>query len=501
MFRQAINQTALTSDAANSYFEHIRGDSYNGDVTFLSTLRALIAPRMADGESLYLRFDQSSCSESTVRETQPKRLITHLLRNVDINQRGICYIHSVQSGRQEDNTACLDVFKSNFARVYNGWHRLPRVSDLFRSQFYTLCFVNPELKSVAVFVDSLSQSKMHYLQCAILGFFPWYFSPEKGVTQEEMDLINTLRAKEPNDYSACIAKLAERYDFRTARIKQQLAGFETRYEQQECDRVRNDIRNTDNQIQSLNERISQQLHSRNELEIRLLGLEAKIAAGGESSEIMDYFIHNKKLDLDYVDNRTLAFIVKDYISYFDENMAKRTIDNPDSFVYAPDGRTCNNYISSEKVKELMYAIFVDQTVKIKVCAAYEFSLTGNVRGISGYHFGAEYAGYMPNPHIQNHSCMGNYDRPINESLQRHDYISALEQTIASAKSLNFGDSVVMRGFMRAFYGLGDNDTARARRKWFELPDGTCVTSAQAADWVWAQNHPDGQGENTDEQSN
>lgn len=498
MFRQAINQTALTSDAANSYFEHIRGDSYNGDVTFLSTLRALIAPRMADGESLYLRFDQSSCSESTVRETQPKRLITHLLRNVDINQRGICYIHSVQSGRQEDNTACLDVFKSNFARVYNGWHRLPRVSDLFRSQFYTLCFVNPELKSVAVFVDSLSQSKMHYLQCAILGFFPWYFSPEKGVTQDEMDLINTLRAKEPNDYSACIAKLAERYDFRTARLKQQLAGFETRYEQQECERVRNNIENEDNQIQSLNGRISQHLHNRHELEIRLLGLEAKIAAGGENSEIMDYFIHNKKLELDYVDNRTLAFIVKDYISYFDESMAKRTIDNPDSFVYAPDGRTCNNFISAEKVKELMYAIFVDQTIKIKVCAAYEFSLTGNVRGISGYHFGAEYAGYMPNPHIQNHSCMGNYDRPINESLQRHDYISALEQTIASAKSLNFGDSVVMRGFMRAFYGLGDNDTARARRKWFELPDGTCVTSAQAADWVWAQNHPDGQGETTNE---
>ena len=498
MFRQAINQTALTSDAANSYFEHIRGDSYNGDVTFLSTLRALIAPRMADGESLYLRFDQSSCSESTVRETQPKKLITHLLRNVDINQRGICYIHSVQSGRQEDNTACLDVFKSNFARVYNGWHRLPRVSDLFRSQFYTLCFVNPELKSVAVFVDSLSQSKMHYLQCAILGFFPWYFSPEKGVTQDEMDLINTLRAKEPNDYSACIAKLAERYDFRTARLKQQLAGFETRYEQQECERVRNNIENEDNQIQSLNGRISQHLHNRHELEIRLLGLEAKIAAGGENSEIMDYFIHNKKLELDYVDNRTLAFIVKDYISYFDESMAKRTIDNPDSFVYAPDGRTCNNYISAEKVKELMYAIFVDQTIKIKVCAAYEFSLTGNVRGISGYHFGAEYAGYMPNPHIQNHSCMGNYDRPINESLQRHDYISALEQTIASAKSLNFGDSVVMREFMRAFYGLGDNDTARARRKWFELPDGTCVTSAQAADWVWAQNHPDGQGETTNE---
>ena len=486
MFRQTISRTALTSDAANSYFKHIQGGSFNGDTSFLSTLRALIAPRMSDGESLYLQFDSSSYGENTINSNSPKVIINSVCNVFDSTASGRVHIHNVCGIKQEDNTACLNVLKSNFCRVYNGWHRLPRVTDLFRSQFYTLCFVNPELKSVIVFVDDLSTSKMHYLQCAVLGFFPWYFSSEKGVTQEEMGLINSLRGKNHDEYLDCIAQLAEKYDFRTARIKQQLAGFETRYEQQECDKVRNDIRYADNQIQSLNERISQQLHNRNELEIRLLGLEAKIAAGGESSEIMDYFIHNKKLELDYVDNRTLAFIVKDYISYFDESMAKRTIDNPNSFVYSPGGRNCNNYIAADKVKELMYAIFVDQTIRIRVCAAYAFSLTGNVSGISGYHFGAEYAGYMPNPHIQNYSCMGNYSRPINESLQRHDYISALEQTIASAKSLNFGDSTVMEGFMRVFYGLGDNDSTRARRKWFELPDGTCVTSAQAAEWVWAQ---------------
>jgi len=64
--------------------------------------------------------------------------------------------------------------------------------------------------------------------------------------------------------------------------------------------------------------------------------------------------------------------------------------------------------------------------------------------------------------------------------------------------LNFTDSVVVSKFMREVYGLGDGENTRARRKWFELPDGTCVTSAQAADWVWAQNHPDGQGETTNE---
>ena len=498
MFRQTINQTALTSDAANSYFEHIRGDDFHGDFSFLSTLRALIAPRMSDGESLYLRFDNSNYNENTISGTPPKRLITSMCHNFDINQSGIVYIHSVQSGRQEDNTACLDVIKSNFARVFTGWHRLPRVSDLFRSQFYTLCFVNPELKSVVVFVDTLSLSKMHYLQCAILGFFPWYFSPEKGVSKDEMDLINTLRAKDPNEYSACIARLAERYDFRTARIKQQLAGFETLYEKQELDRTKNEIARVDSNITRLNEDIGRQLTSRRELEIRYLGLEAKIAAGSESSEIMDYFIHNKRLNLDYANTRTLAFTVKDYISYFDEDAAKRAIDNPNSFVYLPGREDCTRYIPAEKMKELMYAIFIDQIIRIRVCAAYQFNLDGNVSGHSHYSFGAEYMNYMPNPHIQEYSCIGTYANPINRALQNHDYITALEQTIASAKTINFGDGIVMADFMKSLYGIGGNAGERARRKWFELPDGTCVTSFQAADWVWEQNHSDEQGENTNE---
>lgn len=498
MFRQLIGSTALTSEAANIYFEHIRGESFHGDFSFLSTLRALIAPRMAENERLDLRFASSSHSAATINESQPKRLIESACGINFKTLIGTIYVHNANSRKPEDNTVFLDMIKSNFAKVNNGWHRLAKVTDLFRTQFYTLCFINPELKSVAVFVENLSVSKMHYLQCAILGFFPWYFSPEKGVSKLEMELINTLRGKDSNEYSACIAQIAERYDFRTAIIKQKLAGFETRYEKLECDRVRMNITSTDNTISRLNSDISRELEKRREFEIRLLGLEAKIAEGVENSEIMDYFIRNKKLELDYVDDRHLGFVVKDYITYFNEDLAKRMIENPRSFIYRPDSSSGYEYIPSDKMKELMQAIFIDQIIKIKVCAAYDFNLTGNVEGISGYNFGPEYACYIPNPHIQYFSCMGGYSRPINEALQNHDYISALEQTIASAKNINFGDSVVMNRFMRKFYGMGESETSRARNKCVELPDGTLVTPAQAADWVWAQNHTEGQEGTADE---
>lgn len=497
MFRLPIQGTAFTTDVADGYFSNICGCPYKTDVTFLSTLRALIAPRMSENESLNLLFGSSSYSKGIIEEYPPKQIFSSMLNSINLNIPGLVYIHSL-TAEQEGNTACLDVLKSNFTKIYKGWHRLTKVSDLFRNQFYVLCFVNPELKSVCLFVDNLGISKLHYLQCGILGFFPWYFSPEKGITQEEMDLLNALRGKEPNDYLRCISRIAEKYDFRTDKIKRQLAGFETRFEKQECAETKSNIDRIDSDINRLNDQISTYLRNRRDLEIKLLGLEEKIAEGGENSEIMEYFIHNHKLELDYANDENISFIVKDYISYFDEDMAKRAIDNPNSFVYCPDGRLCNEYIKGEKVKELMYAIFVDQSIKIKVCAAYTFSLTGQVYGVSGYNFGAEYDEYMPNPHIQNHSCMGNYSRPINECLARHDYISALEQTIASAKSLNFGDSIVMKGFMRLFYGLGDGASVRARRRWLEMPDGTLMTSAEAADLVWSQNHPEEQEENSNE---
>lgn len=41
MFRQKVCQTMMTSEAANNFFQHITGNDWNGDVSFVSTLRAL----------------------------------------------------------------------------------------------------------------------------------------------------------------------------------------------------------------------------------------------------------------------------------------------------------------------------------------------------------------------------------------------------------------------------------------------------------------------------
>lgn len=486
MFKQVIRSTQLTTSEANSFFQHIVGESFQGDVSFLSTLRALVAPRMKEGEYVSLSFCSSSYSVENLKSVTTTRAVRAACDYLDDIDDGCIIIHNFAHSSMESNNAWMELMKSTFTSVHPGWHRLEKVTDFFKKAFYTLCFINPDKKSVVVFVDNMDIRKMHYLQCSIFAFLPWYFDPKLGVSKPEMELIESLRGKDSVRYEDCIAKIAEQYDFRTAKIRMLLAGFETRYEHIECEDMRREIMNCIEHINRLNAQIGEFLTVKNNHEIRLLGLETKIANSSEESEIMDYFLCNDKLVLEHVDNDSMVFVVKTYLEYFDEDLAERVIENENSYVYKPNGRGCNNIIPAEDMRMLMTALFIDQKLRIKLCAAYRFNMRGGVSALSNYGFGAECRDYTPNTHIDRYSCLGNYARAINELLSRHDYIGAIEQCMASCKSLNFNDSPVMGEFMRRMYGISDY---RGNVRCIELPDGTVVTPIDAIKWLKSQEVP------------
>ena len=87
--------------------------------------------------------------------------------------------------------------------------------------------------------------------------------------------------------------------------------------------------------------------------------------------------------------------------------------------------------------------------------------------------------------------MGNYSRTINECLRNRNYIGALEQSIASCKSLNFCDSPVMSEFMRQMYGL--TDTTLTNNRCIELPDGRVVTPKEAIEYLKSQKEEEADG--------
>lgn len=482
MFKSVITQTPLTTDVANRYFQNkITGTSYEHDFTFLSTLRALLEPRLGEGESIYLLFGSSWYDEEALRSVTTARAVSAAVGGY-VSSENTIYIHNFNSGSQVANTAWMELMKSSFENTCSGWHRVEKVTVFFRKVFYVLCFINPELKSAIVFTSGMTVREMHYLQCGIVTFLPWYFSQEAGLTEIEMELIRSLREKSSEKYEECIAKIAERYDFKTARIRQLLDGFESRYERIGLDSARYEYEQTLRTINELNDRIGNYLRQLRDAETKILGLETKISQSEGDSEIMEYFLCNKHVGLEDVDDNTMRFVVCDYLTYFDEEMARRMIDNAQSYVYRPSGRGCNNIIPADDMKMLMQAIFLDEKLRIRFCAAYEFRLEGNTRALAAYDYGSEYREYMPNPHIDKYSCLGNYSAEMNRCLKIHNYIGAIEQCIASCKSLNFGDSVVMVEFMKRLYGLSDYGSRNTPRC-IELPDGKVVKPKEAIEFL------------------
>ena len=482
MFRNVIDMTSLTAPFAEEYFrEKIFGDSVMRDKTFISTLRALATPRMKEDDRIvfkYLSDTLSSRTFATGSDYDLKELLC-------VNPEKDCFtVINFACGIQTSIEKAMKAVEGNMES--KGWHRLSKVTDFYRKVFKVLCYINADCKSVAIYTDNMDIRKMHYLQCGIFAFLPWYFDPKDGVTELEMELINSLREKTPEKYEECIEKIASQYDFRTAGIKSMLSGFELKYERVKKAEVERQIESILKNIDGYNREIRNLLREKRDQDLILLGIDAKLASDDGDSEIMQYFLKNRKLSLISVTDSDMEFVVNDYLEYFDEDMASNAIDNLRSYIYRPNGQESRS-ISPADMKTLMEAVFVDQVIKIKFCAAYRFDLNGYARGISNYEYGSEFRDCMPNTHIDRFSCLGNYERQINIFLRNHDYIGAIEQCVASCKSLNFGDSMVMNEFIRRIYGTSDY---QKNNRCFELPDGSVVKPKEAIEYLKKQNGED-----------
>lgn len=481
MFKTRVLSTAFTSRTADGCFRNIIGNSYLDDVSFLATLRALLAPRMKEEDNVLLVFGRSSYNTSAINSVPKERAVAAICDGYSIaSSRGKLVIHSLDSDF-DSNQRCMEILRESFCTVYEGFHRLDKVTAFYQKSFAVDCYINPDTKSVCVFVNRMDIRKMHYLQVSILAFMPWYLNQEDGLTPDEFALIQSLRETSSDNYERCLAKLAEKYDFRTAAIREKLSGFENRYERINIDRMKEKVSNIDDEIERYNEAIGKMIRERNENLIKILGLEQKIAEGSaEDSEIMEYFLCNQKLVLEDTSDSILYFTVRDYLEYFDRDMAERMISNPNSYVYRSNDRPRRG-IPTDKMEHLMMEIFVSETprLRIRFCAAYSINITGGVSTNGHHEFGSECYGYLPNPHINEYNCMGDYVRTINNMIRDGNYIGAIEQCVASCKSLNFGDSIVMSKFMGYMW-------ASEPERFIELPDGTMVSPREAIKWLEEQ---------------
>jgi len=479
MFKEVISTTPFTTDIANQVFANITGSSFRGDTSFLATLRALAGSIVPKEESINLFFMSSNYTESVIKSCSPSGAIAGFTNGLEAGN-GNYVIHNLHGG-ESDNHACMQIIEDNFISECSEFQRMEKVTDFFRKSFKVLCYINPNKKTVFIFIDRLDIRKLHYLQCSIIASLPWYFSLDEGIGENEMFLIQACREKTPDSYNAIIAKIASKYDFRSHHIRQSLKGYEAQYEKMRLGDIGNNIERMDREITDYNNAIGERLSQRREYCIQLLGLKAKIDQVGDDSEIMDYFLCNRKLHLESVSGTRISFCVSDYLSYFDKEIAERTINNKRSFVYINGGGSPYSVAEPEEITKLMRAVFIDEILRIKFCAAFYFDINRNIFCNTGHEFPAELSEFMPNPHINRYQCLGDNLQTINNMLREYNYIGAIEQCLASCKSLNWGDGTVMEYFMKDLLtGAYTNNCC------IELPDGSVVNPLRAIEWLEAQ---------------
>ena len=442
------------------------------DDSLLATSRALVYPRLRGDEVFYVGY------ETAHKPLEPWFYVTEDIEDISRPSLELRIIGT--------DLESVDFFSKT---EFGAWTKIEKITDFFKKSFKTVCYIHEGIRRAVIYADIIKTSmdyreslrRFHYIQCSIVAALPWIFSPNEGITELEMQVIKGLTERTETSYITALNQIAEHYDFKNLKIKRLLGGFEQMRNKAHLEEVERMIEQYTKRIESFNEQISQYISELNALNIRRLGLICDIKnKKDKDGQIAEYFMCNKSLVLLEAGKDTIKFGVKTYLEYYDEENVRAILNNPASFVY-------KNIPSDEDIKILLEAIFIEQKLKLRVCATYELSLGGNVSGKTSDFAEPEFrdeAGelvYMPNAHIQEYHCLGTYSIPINKCIADGDYIGAIEQCVASAQSLNFNDPSAGI-FVEALRGETRRNMIFSN-KCIELPDGSVVRPKEAIKYL------------------
>lgn len=481
MFKELISQTGFTTEVANEYFKNnIPLNSFQGDISYATTLRALFGKKLEGTENaIHLRHFNINLRRNDIE------LVTKEYMKYDIvTYHNTLNIVDFSNLTMDENTELSKLKEA--MKEFPKYSELENVEALFKKNFRVACYIHEEYRSTVLFVMNLDIKKYHLLQCATLGILPWY-ADDDGISDKDRELLYSLREKSSEKYLQIVEERVKEYNFREMFIRQKLKGIETIGERQVLEQLKSSVKTLEADIKSFMDRIAERTTSIRDSQTRIMDIELRMnnTDTEESSELMKYFLVNSKLGLGNVYDSEITYTVKDYIRYFDEAQAKKYIGNNGSYFY----RYCNKQtpvgtLSVDDVKRVMTAIFIDQELKIRTCSAYRMNLSRcRINPVGGYSFSSEFDRCLPNPHIDGYECIGNYAQAFAEAFRAGNYIGVIENTISSAISLNLADAPVMEKFINYIFGYKNDNYPTNKEKCIELPNGMTVNIKEAAEWL------------------
>lgn len=467
MFTRSIFHTTLTEDFAEEIFPSIPRVLFGNDISFTATLRALVYPRMTEEDNISLKIrypilDPNDEVNSVLSEVSEANIALIGFNNYSLTEaKNIVKRLSDELGKKTDYVEIEDL------KMF--------ISEQSAMGFY----INEEKRQAIVIADKIDNRIYHYIQSVISRLLPWYFK-EHPLDDDERELAKSLIKKTSTEYERLIEVFADKLKMKEKRTEILLKGFETRAKKERLNAITNEINSI---LNSIRNNISEYRRLVKLQEDKMLikdGLTLQIKRGGEESEIIDYFTHNKHLHLVNSYSSQLEFIVNCHLDNYDVEMYERISKNFDSYIYTGYSVTNAKFLIIKDRKLLLDAIFSDEPLlKIKTCGFYRIDLTGWVETEDNYDYPKKYNDMLPNMHLQRHACLGNQRPLIEEAIRAGDIVGAIEQCVCSAKSINVGESATFPYMLEILFS--DNVG-----KVVELPDGSSCTPTEALEWLKAE---------------
>lgn len=336
-------------------------------------------------------------------------------------------------------------------------------------------YVNKKKQHTFIISDcrwQLLHNNTKLILASLPQLFPWYADAiDEQLKDAILDYFVTGKNEKINTYIDNIPEVKHVADsLYEDGLKEMLKGIGTALTKGLLDDLIYRWKNTTKNLQETWARIASLTDEAERYRCEIEALENSSGKNNQDAEIVEFFLdHKKNITIEYVDKSSILYDVSAPIRYYDEDMLQRIIDNPTSWFNS-------NSVTPEPVREFVKRIFIDNEAELVTTGVFSIkdlkTVTPNSHCCPITQF--------PHPHIDHYGCVGGNAQYFRQFAESGEWQLAVEQSIGCISNVNFGDSVVMKEFMRDIYDIYTN---RRDIKCVLLKDGTLTTIADFIDNV------------------
>jgi len=321
MFSKAICETALTGSAADRLFTNIT-DYDAPDKSFLSTMRALLRKRLKPDESVYLCCRKVYLSANDLSAMTPMRCLNNLIPIEITNQSPTGYnIYIIHTETPEAGAKMLEIISANAGSGKRRMSNFTRREDLrvfYARTLNALFYTDETLRNTVIFTDNLDLKRFHILQMMLPKYLPSLFD-NSPLTENEIALLKSTGNKSAIDYEKLITEFSKDFDIRSETIRLKLAGFESAFERMRIGELKSEITRHQEDCDAHLAVMRDLTDKIKNCQYTLASLECSVNNKSGDSELTEYFMCNKNLNLIRVNGTLMEFITHGYADIYDED--------------------------------------------------------------------------------------------------------------------------------------------------------------------------------------